>query len=158
MPRSCVDPITSSSWSSRRRACAATAASAPSSRSIGRPSWPIVITSRGSSTRRAVITRTGTPLNSVGAITLFVEDPQRAKSLYQEVFDPSAIYEDESSAAFKFDNLIVNLLRTPAAAELIDPATVAGLEAGSRFQLTWTTRTPCAPNWQRAWWRCSTAR
>jgi len=105
-----------------------------------------------------VITRTGTPLNSVGAITLFVEDPQRAKSLYQEVFDPSAIYEDESSAAFKFDNLIVNLLRTPAAAELIDPATVAGLEAGSRFQLTWTTRTPCAPNWQRAWWRCSTAR
>ncbi len=75
-------------------------------------------------------------LKSVGAITLFVEDPQRAKSFYEEVFDTSAIYEDESSAAFKFDNLIVNLLRTPAARDLIDPATVAGREAGSRFQLT----------------------
>jgi lactoylglutathione lyase len=75
-------------------------------------------------------------LKSVGAITLFVEDPQRSKTFYQEVFDLSAIYEDDDSAGFKFENTIVNLLRTPAARELIDPAVVAAREAGSRFQLT----------------------
>jgi len=81
--------------------------------------------------------RESTPsLKSVGAITLFVEDPQRSKAFYEEVFDVSAIYEDESSAAVKFDNLIVNLLALPAADDLIAPGTVATREAGSRFQLT----------------------
>ncbi len=75
-------------------------------------------------------------LKSVGAITLFVEDPQRSKSFYQDVFDVPAIYEDEDAAAFKFENTIVNLLRTPAARDLIDPGVVASQDAGSRFQLT----------------------
>ena len=75
-------------------------------------------------------------LKNVGAITLFVEDPQRSKSFYEDVFDLSPIYEDDDSAAFKFENTIVNLLKTPAARELIDPAAVATREAGSRFQLT----------------------
>jgi catechol 2,3-dioxygenase-like lactoylglutathione lyase family enzyme len=75
-------------------------------------------------------------LRSVGAITLFVDDPQRSKSFYQDVFELSPIYEDEDAAAFRFENLIVNLLKTPAARDLIDPGVVAGAEAGSRFQLT----------------------
>jgi catechol 2,3-dioxygenase-like lactoylglutathione lyase family enzyme len=75
-------------------------------------------------------------LNSVGAITMFVEDRQRSKSFYEKVFDVEAINEDEDSVAFKFENLIVNLLVSGAAPELIDPAPVAGGEAGSRFQLT----------------------
>jgi lactoylglutathione lyase len=75
-------------------------------------------------------------LKSVGAITMFVENPRRSQSFYEEVFDLSAIYEDEDSAGFKFDNTIINLLRIPAARELIDPGTVASREAGSRFQLT----------------------
>jgi lactoylglutathione lyase len=75
-------------------------------------------------------------LKSVGAITLFVENPRRSQSFYQEVFDLSAIYEDEDSAGFKFDNTIINLLGMPAARELIDPGAVASREAGSRFQLT----------------------
>ena len=75
-------------------------------------------------------------LGSVGAITLFVDDPQRSKSFYQDVFDLSPIYEDEDSAAFKFENLIVNLLKIPAARDLIDPGVVADVQAGSRFQLT----------------------
>jgi catechol 2,3-dioxygenase-like lactoylglutathione lyase family enzyme len=73
---------------------------------------------------------------SVGAITLFVEDPQRSKSFYEKVFDLSPIYEDENAAAFKFDNTIVNLLRFPAARELIAPGVVAGPDAGASFQLT----------------------
>jgi catechol 2,3-dioxygenase-like lactoylglutathione lyase family enzyme len=75
-------------------------------------------------------------LTSVGAITLFVEDAKRSKAFYEEVFGAPAIFEDESSVAFKFDNLIVNLLVTPAARELIDPASVAEQEAGSRVQFT----------------------
>ena len=75
-------------------------------------------------------------LKSVGAITLFVEDPQRSKSFYQDVFDVSVIYEDEDAAAFSFENTIVNLLSLPAARELIYPGAVANREAGSRFQLT----------------------
>jgi catechol 2,3-dioxygenase-like lactoylglutathione lyase family enzyme len=75
-------------------------------------------------------------LRSVGAITLFVEDPKLSKSFYEDVFDLSPIYEDEDAAAFGFENLIVNLLKVPAARDLIDPGVVAGAEAGSRFQLT----------------------
>ncbi len=76
------------------------------------------------------------PLKSVGAITLFVEDPQRSKSFYEDVFGLSAIHEDDDAAAFSFGNTIVNLLALPAARELIDPGAVASREAGSRFQLT----------------------
>ena len=75
-------------------------------------------------------------LKSVGAITLFVEDPERSKSFYQDVFDVPVVYEDESSAVFKFENTIVNLLKTPDARSLIAPAAVATRENGSRFQLT----------------------
>jgi lactoylglutathione lyase len=77
-----------------------------------------------------------TSLKSVGAITLFVEDPQRSKSFYQVVFDLSPIYEDDDGVAFRFENLIVNLLTVTAARDLIDPGAVANREAGSRFQLT----------------------
>jgi catechol 2,3-dioxygenase-like lactoylglutathione lyase family enzyme len=75
-------------------------------------------------------------LKSVGAITLFVEDPQRSKSFYQDVFEAPLLFEDESSAAFQFENTVINLLATPAAHELIAPAAVAGPEAGSRVQFT----------------------
>ncbi len=73
---------------------------------------------------------------SVGAITLFAEDLERSKSFYQDVFGLPVAFEDENSAVFKFDNTVINLLRIPAARELIGPGTVAGPEAGSRFQLT----------------------
>ena len=75
-------------------------------------------------------------LKSVGAITLFVADPQRSKAFYESVFGLAPAYEDEDSAAFNFDNMIVNLLALSAARNLIEPATVAGPETGSRFQLT----------------------
>jgi catechol 2,3-dioxygenase-like lactoylglutathione lyase family enzyme len=75
-------------------------------------------------------------LNSVGAITMFIEDPSRSKSFYEQVFGVTAIYEDDDAVAFQFENMIVNLLKTGASHELIEPATVAGGDAGSRFQLT----------------------
>jgi len=75
-------------------------------------------------------------LKSVGAITLFVEDPRRSQSFYEEIFGLSVIYEDADSAAFELDNTILNLLRIPAARDLIAPGAVASRETGSRFQLT----------------------
>ena len=75
-------------------------------------------------------------LKSVGAITLFVDDPKRAKEFYERVFELSPIFEDESSAAFKFESTIVNLLVRSAADELIAPATVASPGGGASLQLT----------------------
>ena len=72
----------------------------------------------------------------IGAITLFVEDLEAAKRFYQEVFGLPVHFEDDDSAVFDFGNTIVNLLKTTAAPELIEPAVVAPREAGSRLQLT----------------------
>ena len=89
----------------------------------------------------------GESLKSVGAITMFVEDRARSKAFYERVFGVSILNEDDVSIAFKFDNLIVNLLEASGAPELIEPAPVASAESGSRFQLTiWVddTDTVCA--------------
>ncbi len=75
-------------------------------------------------------------LKSVGAITLFVEDPQRSKAFYEKVFEAPLVFEDENSAAVRFENTIINLLATPEAPELIAPAAVGGPEAGARSQFT----------------------
>lgn len=71
----------------------------------------------------------------LGAIMLFVEDLERAKRVYRDVFGLPVIFEDDDSAAFDFGNTIVNVLRSSAARELIEPATVAGPDAGARLQL-----------------------
>jgi catechol 2,3-dioxygenase-like lactoylglutathione lyase family enzyme len=79
----------------------------------------------------------GAPLlHKIGAISLFVEDLKAARAFYTEVFGVRVLFEDDASVAVEFDNLIVNLLRTDAAPEIIAPGTVASREAGSRFQLS----------------------
>lgn len=75
-------------------------------------------------------------LKSVGAITLFVEDPQRSKSFYERVFDAPIVFEDDAAAVFRFESTLINLLRDATAPELIAPAAVGPRDAGSRFQLT----------------------
>ena len=72
----------------------------------------------------------------IGAVTLFVEDVVAAKQFYLKVFGLPAMFEDNNSTVFKFGNTLVNLLKTTAAGELIEPATVASREAGSRFVFT----------------------
>ena len=65
-------------------------------------------------------------LRSVAAITMFIEDRMRAKEFYARVFDVTSVHEDDVSIAFKFDNIVVNLLENRAAPGLIEPASVAG--------------------------------
>jgi catechol 2,3-dioxygenase-like lactoylglutathione lyase family enzyme len=73
---------------------------------------------------------------SIFAITLFVEDLQAAKQFYFRVFGLPVNFEDDNSAVFKFGDLLINLLKTTAAPELIEPARVASQDAGSRFVFT----------------------
>ena len=75
-------------------------------------------------------------LASIGAITLFVEDPRRAKAFYDAVFEAPMLFEDDDSVAYKFGQTIVNLLVASAAPELVEPAPVADRDVGARFQLT----------------------
>lgn len=73
---------------------------------------------------------------SIGAITLFTEDLDRSKQFYEEAFGLPVAFQDENSAVFRFDNTLINLLKIPAAHELIEPGTVASRAAGARFELT----------------------
>jgi catechol 2,3-dioxygenase-like lactoylglutathione lyase family enzyme len=75
-------------------------------------------------------------MKGVGAITLFVEDLATSKAFYAEVFGLPMIHEDDDSAVFDFGNAVINLLRTAAATELIEPATPGGPGDGPRVQLT----------------------
>jgi hypothetical protein len=66
------------------------------------------------------------PLKSVGAITLFVQDPQRSKSFYERVFDLPAAHEYEDAAGFR-----PGLRRSQARAEF--PGRNRQLHQGSRI-------------------------
>jgi catechol 2,3-dioxygenase-like lactoylglutathione lyase family enzyme len=80
----------------------------------------------------------GSWTSGISAITLFVEDLEAAKQFYLDVFALPVMYEDDNSAVFNFGNTLVNLLKTTEAPELIEPASVASPEAGSRAQFTIT--------------------
>ena len=75
-------------------------------------------------------------IKGVGAITLFVEDLAAAKAFQETVFGKPLVFEDESSAAYDFDGVVVNLLAVTSAPELLAPATVAPADGGQRFVLT----------------------
>jgi catechol 2,3-dioxygenase-like lactoylglutathione lyase family enzyme len=74
--------------------------------------------------------------SGIGAITLFVEGLDAAVQFYREVFGLPVVFADDDSTVFDFGNTIINLLKTTAAPQLIEPASVASREAGSRFQFT----------------------
>jgi catechol 2,3-dioxygenase-like lactoylglutathione lyase family enzyme len=75
-------------------------------------------------------------MDHISAISLFVEDLPAAKAFYLDVFDVPLVYEDGNCAVFKFDSVLINLLKVANAAEIIAPGVVAPREAGSRFQIS----------------------
>ena len=72
----------------------------------------------------------------IGAITLFVEDLPAAKEFYGRAFGLPVVFEDDSSAVFRFADTLINLLKATEGVGLIAPAAVAPPEAGSRMQFT----------------------
>lgn len=75
-------------------------------------------------------------LGEIEVITLYVEDLGATKAFYQDVFGLDVINEDDVSALVRLGNLMLNLLQASEAPELVEPAAVAGPDAGSRFLLT----------------------
>jgi len=75
-------------------------------------------------------------IKTVSAITLLVEDLEAAKTLQETVFGKPLRFEDESSAAYDFDVVLVNLLSATSAHDLVAPATVASAGTGQRFVLS----------------------
>jgi len=76
------------------------------------------------------------PLDHISAISLFVEDLPAARAFYVEVFEAPVVYEDANCAVFKFDSVLINLLKVANAPEIIAPGVVAPRAAGSRFQIS----------------------
>jgi lactoylglutathione lyase len=71
--------------------------------------------------------------HTVGAMTLFVADKERAKAFYARTFELEPIFEDDTSAAFRLENTLVNLVVESVVPELIEPAT---LGSGTRAMYT----------------------
>ena len=77
-----------------------------------------------------------TAINTLSAISLFVEDLEAARDFYTRVFAVPIVFEDDVSAVAKFDNVLVNLLKVDSATEIVEPGRVATRDAGSRFQIS----------------------
>jgi catechol 2,3-dioxygenase-like lactoylglutathione lyase family enzyme len=75
-------------------------------------------------------------LKTLDAVTLFVDDPQRSKAFYTTAFGLPVHFEDQNSVVFKFDHVLINLLKNEAAKGLIEPAELGDREGGSRIQFT----------------------
>lgn len=61
----------------------------------------------------------------IGAITLFVEDPERSKSFYQDFFDLQPLLDSATDSMFRLENTMLFLTKSSEAARMIAPA-VAG--------------------------------
>lgn len=79
---------------------------------------------------------TTTWAKGIAAVTLFAEDLDATKAFYRDVFDLPVVFETDDSAVFRIGDTLINLLQVSSAPELIEPAKVAGPDAGSRFQFT----------------------
>jgi catechol 2,3-dioxygenase-like lactoylglutathione lyase family enzyme len=73
---------------------------------------------------------------AIAAVTLFVQDLERAKEFYHSTFGLPIDFQDKNSAVFRFGNTLVNLLLVGAAVELIAPVPVPDRTAGSGMVLT----------------------
>jgi catechol 2,3-dioxygenase-like lactoylglutathione lyase family enzyme len=72
----------------------------------------------------------------VFAVTLFIDDLDATERFYHEVFGMPLIHKDAESIAYRFPNMIVNLLLASAAKELIEPAPVGLSGTPARMMLT----------------------
>jgi catechol 2,3-dioxygenase-like lactoylglutathione lyase family enzyme len=75
-------------------------------------------------------------MGRIDVVNLFAEDFSGTKSFYQEVLALPLAFDDEKTAVFKLENIMVCLTDVSAAPELIAPAAVASPESGPRFILS----------------------
>ena len=75
-------------------------------------------------------------VKGIQAITLFAEDVPAMRTFYQDVFDLPVVFEDPHSVVFRMGETLINILMIEEAPGLIEPAPVARMAAGNRFQFT----------------------
>jgi len=75
-------------------------------------------------------------LHAIEVITIFAEDLPATRAFYREVFGLPLVFEDPVSAVFKFDNLLLNVLRASEAPALVEPEPVGAAGAGPRYMPT----------------------
>jgi catechol 2,3-dioxygenase-like lactoylglutathione lyase family enzyme len=68
-------------------------------------------------------------------ISLFAEDVPGTAAFYRDVLGLTVVFEDEHSAVFKLENVMLNLRDIPEASAIIEPITVASPQGGSRSLL-----------------------
>lgn len=73
---------------------------------------------------------------TIAAITLVTDDLEGTARFYREVFGMDAVFGDDDSSVFRFGETLINLLRSEAAPELVDPVALAPSAAGVRSVLT----------------------
>jgi catechol 2,3-dioxygenase-like lactoylglutathione lyase family enzyme len=69
----------------------------------------------------------------VDVINLFAADLATTNRFYQQVLGLPLAFEDETTAVYKLENVMICLTAAPKAAELIAPTAVASPDTGSRF-------------------------
>ncbi len=74
--------------------------------------------------------------NQVFSVTLFVDDLAETERFYHEVFGMPLVHKDADAIAYRFPNIVVNLLLASAAPELIVPAPVGPRDTPARMMLT----------------------
>ena len=72
----------------------------------------------------------------VFAVTLFVDDLVETERFYHEVFGMPRVHKDDESVAYRFPNLVVNLLAASSAREPVAPAPVGPAGTAARMLLT----------------------
>lgn len=68
----------------------------------------------------------------LSAITLFVEDKNRARSFYEKVFELQPAHEDETEVMFRLENTLLFLTSASVADTMIAPAVVGKPNQGPR--------------------------
>lgn len=68
----------------------------------------------------------------IGAVTFFVEDLDRSKLFYQQVFDLQPGFADETDTMFRLENTLLFLTKSSAASRMIAPAAVGDPGNGPR--------------------------
>lgn len=71
----------------------------------------------------------------IGAINLFVDDLDRSRTFYQDVFGLPVVIDEDDVVMFRFKSVPVFINKASAAHKLIGPAEVGSPDAGSRVQL-----------------------
>jgi len=73
---------------------------------------------------------------NIGAITLFVEDVDRAVSFYREAFGLEPAFAEETDAMFRLENTLLFLTKSSEAPRMIAPAVAGrpGIAGGARHR------------------------